>query len=553
MKEKFIDGLSKFWSTLNRKKTVTEDFHDTQLRRCLSTFDLTLLGIGHMIGAGIYVMSGTIVKNIAGPAAVLSYVFAGIAAILSALCYAEFGALVPKAGSAYSYTYITLGEFWGFIVGWNIVLEHLLGASSVARAWSGTVDAMFNGVIRNTTISIMGNLHTDSEWLSDYLDFVAFSIIVLVLIIVAIGVRFSTYFNNIFTITNLVIITFLIGIGLYFSDTSNWTDPDKGGFFPMGFEGAWEGAAMCFFAYIGFEGVAVAGEEAKSPEKSIPIATIVSLSMVTLLYVLVTITLTLMVPYYDVDPTAAFPMAFSTVGAQWAKYVVAVGTLFALTTTLLGSAFTLPRCIYAMADDGLLFRVFAYVHPKTQTPIWGILVFGLLAAILAMLFEIETLVEFMSIGTLFVYTSVAASVVILRYLPVEKCQFTLILDNNTTQKENVKLMRTLKQHDDIGRLKNKLQHIPVLKSLSPGNAALTAIFVMLLAMICFCGVLIHGFDSLRDLQWWAILLCIIFGGLIVLCYLILVAHEKNDAFLTFQVSYHHLLYFRNFLFYIKKI
>ncbi|KAK3105225.1 hypothetical protein FSP39_020189 [Pinctada imbricata] len=541
MEGKLSSSASKIWNILNRKKTVTDDFHDTQLKRCLNTFDLTLLGIGHMIGAGIYVLTGTVVKDLAGPAAVLSYVFAGVAAILSALCYAEFGARVPKAGSAYSYTYVTLGEFWGFIIGWNIVLEHLLGASSVARAWSGALDSIFNGAIKNSTLTTVGYLSRDSQWLSEYPDFIAFTSTIIVFIVVATGAKFSMHFNNIFTIMNLVVIVFLICVGFYFADVKNWTDPSTGGFFPYGFGGTWAGAATCFYAYIGFEGIAVAGEEAKNPEKSIPIATILSLSIVAVLYVLVTCSLTLMVSYLDVDPTAAFPMAFATVGAQWAKYIVGVGTLFGITTSLLGSAFSLPRCIYAMSDDGLLFRIFAYVHPKTQTPIWGIFVFGMLAALMALLFEIETLVEFMSIGTLLAYTIVAVSVVILRYLPVDKCQFKLKPEeeqapaDDAALSEDSAIMKKSKSHDDFGKLKDRLKQIPVLRSFSPGNAALTAIFGMLVAMICFCAILLHGFEYLHDGQWWAIILIIIFGALIVLCYLILIAHEKNDAFLTFQI------------------
>lgn len=329
--------LSDVWVTLNRKKTVTEDFHETPLKRCLSTLDLTLLGIGHMIGAGIYVLTGTVVKDLAGPSAILSYVFAAFAAILAALCYAEFGARVPKAGSAYSYTYVTLGEIWGFIIGWNILLEHLLGASSVARAWSGGLDSIFNGAIKNSTLTNIGYLSHNNVWISDYPDFVAFAATLMVFFVVATGAKFAMNFNNFFTVINLIVIAIIIVLGFYFADVKNWTD--NGGFFPYGFGGTWAGAATCFYAYIGFEGVATASEEAKNPEKSVPIATILSLGIVTVLYVLVTCVLTLMVPYTDVNPTAAFPFAFAQQGAEWAKYVVALGTLFGITTSLLGGAF----------------------------------------------------------------------------------------------------------------------------------------------------------------------------------------------------------------------
>ncbi|KAJ8320708.1 hypothetical protein KUTeg_002295 [Tegillarca granosa] len=542
MTSKIADGLGRFWGVINRKKTVADDFYETPLKRCLNTFDITLLGIGHMIGAGIYVLTGTVVKDLAGPSAVLSYVFAGCAAILSALCYAEFGARVPKAGSAYSYTYVTLGELWGFIIGWNIVLEHLLGASAVARAWSGAFDSLFNGTIKAGTLTHIGHLSHNSPWLSEYPDFISFTAVVVVFIIIGCGAKFTMNFNSVFTIINIIVIVFLICAGFYYSDGKNWTYPK--GFFPYGFGGTLSGAATCFFAYIGFEGIAVAGEEAKSPERSIPVSTVSALSVVTFLYVLVTIALTLMVPYTNIDPNAAYPSAYEYLGLEWAKYIVALGTLFGITTSLLGSAFSLPRAIYAMASDGLIFKIFAYVHPKTQTPIWGILCFGFIAAMMALLFEIEALVEFMSIGTLLAYTIVAASVIILRYLPVSKCQFELKPEQEpeTNQDdpeltEDSSIIKKSKSHDDFGKLKERLREMPFLKSFEPGNAAILATFAMIVMFICLSALLIFGYSYLSNGAWWIILLLIIFIVAVILCFLTMVAHEKNDAFLTFQLPF----------------
>lgn len=539
MTSKATEKLACFWSTLNRKKTVTEDYQETPLNRCLSTFDITLLGIGQMIGAGIYVLTGTVVRDLAGPSVVLSYLFAGIAAILSALCYAEFGARFPKAGSAYSYVYVTIGEFWGFIIGWNIVLEHLLGASSVGRAWSGALDSLFNGAIKNGTLAHIGYLSRDSVWLSEYPDFIAFTVCLAIFIVIGTGAKITMNFNNVFTIINVVVIIFLLCAGFYFADGKNWSDP-KYGFFPYGFGGTLSGAATCFFAYIGFEGIAVSGEEVKTPEKSIPIATVLSLTIVTLLYVLVTISLTLMVPYYEVEPSAAFPMAFAYRGAVWAEYIVAIGTLFGITTALVGSAYSLPRAIYSMASDGLLFRAFAFVHPKTQTPIWGILTFGLIASLMSLLFEIETLVEFMSIGTLLAYTIVAACVIILRYMPVDKCQFQLKPEEQAQDdaylSEESPIIKKSKSHDDFGRLKEKLKSLPILGQLEPGNAAIIATLLMIVCIVCFNSTLIFGFPLLETATWWVILFLVFFSAAVVLCYLIMVAHEKNDAFVTFQVS-----------------
>ncbi|XP_045162357.1 cationic amino acid transporter 4-like isoform X2 [Mercenaria mercenaria] len=539
MAAKVKDRVGTFWSSVNRKKTITEDFHDTPLKKCLSTFDMTLLGVGQMVGAGIYVLTGTIVKDLAGPAAILSYLFAGIAAILSALCYAEFGARVPKAGSAYSYTYIAIGEIWAFVIGWNVVLEHLLGAASVARAWSGAIDALFNGEIRKSTLENVGYLSHGSPWISDYPDFIAMSITILIFAVIASGAKFTVHFNTVFTVFNCVVILFLVCAGFAFADERNWTE--HGGFFPYGFGGALAGAATCFYAYIGFEGIAVSSEEAREPEKSIPIATITSLLVVSVIYILATTALTLIVPYYKVDPAAAFPAAFATRGITWAKYIVGIGTLFGITTSLLGSAFSLPRAVYAMAQDGLLFKSLAYVHPKFQTPVLAIVIFGSISALMALLFEITTLVEFMSIGTLTAYTIVSASVIVLRYLPVYKCQFKLKpeeeqqMPDDTSPTEESSIIRKSKSQDDFGKLKHKLRAFPILNQFEAGNAVMIATFLLFVSIVCTNALLIFGYDYISQGSWWAILLLIVFVAMVVTCYLAMVAHEKNDAFLTFQI------------------
>jgi cationic amino acid transporter 4 len=540
MATKVIDCLYGAMTAVTRKKKVTEDMYETPLKRCLGTFDLTLLGIGHMIGAGIYVLTGTVVKELAGPSAVLSYLFAGFVALLAALCYAEFGAKVPKAGSAYSYIYVSIGELMGFIIGWNIILEHLLGASSVARAWSGAIDSLFDGAIRNGTIEYIGHLGKGSKWISDYPDFIAFGISIIIFIVIATGTKFTMNFNSVFTLINIIVIIFLICAGFYYANLANWTDPKKGGFFPNGFGGTLSGAATCFFAYIGFEGIAVAGEEAKKPEKSIPFGTVLALAIVSLMYILVTISLTLMIPYDEVSTTAAFPMAFATRGAHWIKVIVAIGTLFGITTSLLGSAFSVSRAVYAMASDGILFSFLGYVHPRTKTPIIGIAVFGLLSAFMSLLFEIQTLVEFMSIGTLLAYTIVAAAVIIVRYQSVADCQFKLKAEEEADEAtsgttEESAIIKKSKSHDDFGKLKEKLRDLPILKSVPAGRAALYATYTMIVFIVCFCLVLIVGFSHLRDGAWWAIILAIFFSSGMVFCYLIMIAHEKNDAFLTFQV------------------
>lgn len=232
----------------------------------------------------------------------------------------------------------------------------------MARAWSGYVDSLFDGAISNGTISTIGGMHTGM--LAPYPDFLAFSVTLAYCGFLSLGVKGSAYFNSVFTIINLCVITFVIAVGMSFADISNWQK--EGGFMPFGVSGVIAGAATCFYAFVGFDSIATAGEEAQDPAQSIPRATLVSMSVVTVGYTLVGATLTLMVPYDTLNPAAAIPDAFADHGANWAKYVVSVGAPCGMTTTLIGSLFSLPRCVYAMAVDGLLFSWLARVSDKTK-------------------------------------------------------------------------------------------------------------------------------------------------------------------------------------------
>ena len=522
-----------FCEKLARKKTLADDVMETPLKRCLTTLDLTLLGVGHMVGAGLFVLTGTVVRNMAGPGAILSYLFAGVAALLAALCYAEFGARVPKAGSAYTYTYIIVGEFLAFMIGWNIILEHLLGVASVGRSLSGSLDSLFNGQISNGTMELIGTMHAPG--VSKYPDFVALLAVLVVMAFVCGGVKMSINFNSICTVINIIVILLIICLGFSLASTSNWTNPDTGGFLPYGFQGVFGGAASLFYAFIGFEGIAVAGEEANNPGKSIPIATVCAMSIVTLLYILATTALTLMVPFTAINPAAAFPAAFATRGMDWAHYVVAIGALFGITTSLMGAMFSLPRIVYAMAQDGLLFKFFAKVNNRTQTPVIAIVFFGVLSALAALLFDIQTLVEFLSIGTLLSYTIVAASVIILRYQLAEECQFKLKPEEAVETDSDKEKLKKSQSHEDIGRLKARFENLPFFKDCTPGRATIGATVVIVIFMAALAALILFGSEHIRSGEWWAILIMVILVLGIGLCFMVLVIHEQNKSFLTFQV------------------
>lgn len=284
----------------------------------------------------------------------------------------------------------------------------------MARAWSGYLDAMLHGAITNATISITGRV--EDSLLSEYPDVLAFLICIVASLILAVGVKTSAYINNGLTVLNLLVISLVISLGFYYADFNNWSEAN-GGFAPFGYQGIITGAATCFYAFVGFDSISAASEEAKDPSRSIPLATILSMAVVAVLYILVALALTLMVPYQSINPNAALPDALGEVHAGWAKYAVSVGAVCGMTTTLLGSLFSLPRCLYAMSADGLIFGFLSDVNNKSL-PLANLVVSGFFSAVIALFFDLEKLVEFMSIGTLLAYSIVSAAVIILRYRPV---------------------------------------------------------------------------------------------------------------------------------------
>ena len=267
----FSVTMNKLCAAFTRRKHLTsKDLEHTELRRCLSTLDLTALGVGSTLGAGVYVVTGQVAKLHAGPAIFLSFAIAALASILSGLCYAELGARVPKAGSAYLYTYVTIGELCAFVVGWNLVLEYILSAASVARAWSAFFDSLFGNYVHNAVIDVLGKIKVHG--LSEYADILAFIFVIIVTLVLASGVKQSSSVNWIFTSINILVIIFVTIAGLAYADVKNWDN-----FMSFGFNGVIAGAATCFYAFIGFDTIASSGEEAKTPSKSIPKAIISSL------------------------------------------------------------------------------------------------------------------------------------------------------------------------------------------------------------------------------------------------------------------------------------
>lgn len=329
---------------------------------------------------------------------------------------------MPKAGSAYVYSYVSVGEFVAFTIGWNLILEYVIGTSSVARGLSGYIDSLID--------KRMGNFWRewfpiDIDFLAEYPDFFSFAIVMILALVLAVGVKESSFLNNIFTVVNLITVAIVLVAGTIKADPANWAIPKEaipegvrggeGGFMPYGIAGVMAGAAKCFYGFVGFDCVATTGEEAINPKRNIPLAIVISLVIIFMAYFGISTVLTMMWPYYDQNPEAPFPHVFQEIGWIEIKWIVSIGAIFALCTSLLGAMFPLPRVLYAMGSDGIIYKWMKRVNPKTQTPLLATILSGLLAAFMATLFNLHQLIDMMSIGTLLAYTIVAVCVLVLHY------------------------------------------------------------------------------------------------------------------------------------------
>ncbi len=397
---------------LLRTKPITGHL-DTGLKKCLTAFDLALLGIGCAIGTGIFVLTGIAAATQSGPAVVLSFIFAGIASAFAALSYAELAASVGGSGSAYGYSYVAFGEFAAWVMGWILLLEYGVGAAAVANGWAG----YFVNTLSNFNIYLPEAL-TKAPMVGGLINLPAFAIIWVLTALLIIGVKESARFNNIIVIIKLSTIAIFITLASMHLNTDNWHP-----FMPFGWFdtlengktiGVLAGASLVFFAYFGFDAVSTAAEEAKNPQRDLPIGLLASLAFCTVIYIIVSALLTGIVPYTKLNVSSPVAFALNEIGYTWSSTLVATGVLAGLITVLLVLLYGLTRILFSMSRDGLIPAIFSQVNPDRQTPTKVILMCGFVVSIVAGFIPLGELAETVNIGTLASFVMVCVGVIVLR-------------------------------------------------------------------------------------------------------------------------------------------
>jgi APA family basic amino acid/polyamine antiporter len=397
-------NTSVFRSLFRTKPLSHAEQQDSGLHRCLTAFDLTLLGIGAIIGAGVFVLTGIAAANNAGPGVIISFLLAGLASTFSALSYAELASSIGGCGSAYGYAFAGFGEFIAWIMGWNLLLEYGMACSTVAIGWSGYADNALASIGVHLPDALLKN-----PFQGGLINLPAALIILAITAMLTLGVRQSTRFNNIIVFVKLGAIAIFVAIAAFHVNPTNWHP-----FLPFGWQGVLHGAALIFFAYIGFDAVSTASEEAINPKRDLPIGIIASLIICTLAYMLVAGLLTGIAHYSTLAVSSPVSQALLSLGFHFAAGLVAVGAIAGLTTVILVMYYGFTRVFLAMTRDGLLPASFAKINPKTKTPVRIIVSVGVVMALVAGLIPMQNVAELVNIGTLAAFATVCLGVVILR-------------------------------------------------------------------------------------------------------------------------------------------
>jgi basic amino acid/polyamine antiporter, APA family len=394
-----------FFRKMPVERLLAQRNSEKGLKKTLGAFELTMLGVGAIIGTGIFVLTGVAAADYAGPALVLSFILSGLACTFAALCYAELSAMIPISGSAYTFGYVGLGEIWAWIIGWDLILEYCVAVSAVAIGWSGYIVNLLSAVGINVPAAF-----ASAPGSGGIVNLPAMIIIVLISCLLLAGAKESAKLNNILVAVKLIVVVLFIVLGVSHVKPDNWTP-----FMPYGWSGVFQGAAIVFFAFIGFDAVATAAEEVKNPQKDLPKGIVGSLLLCTVLYIAVSAILTGMVPYLDFRDNAA-PVAFALaqVGINWGSALVSVGAVAGITSVLLVMTYGSTRLFYSLSRDGLLPKVFSEVSAKTGTPVKSTILVMVACATVAGFLPIGRVAELTNMGTLAAFVIVCLSVIVLR-------------------------------------------------------------------------------------------------------------------------------------------
>ncbi|MDR1405883.1 MAG: amino acid permease [Prevotellaceae bacterium] len=393
------------------------------LKRTLSATSLVALGIGAIVGTGIFVITGQATAQYAGPALTLSFILSALGCIFAGFCYAEFAAMIPVSGSVYSYSYATIGEFFAWFIGWDLILEYLFACSTVSVGWSGYMQSLLHGwgidLPRQLQQATLGFENEGWMWTGSIVNFPAMCIVAVVTALLLGGIRQSARVNNIIVIIKVCVILLFIGFGLSFIDTSNWTPyipANTGEFGHYGWSGILRGAAVVFFAYLGFDALSTAAQETRCPQKDMPRGILISLIICALLYVAVTAVLTGIISYKELNVDAPIALAIDRVGGglAWLSPFIKLGAIAGITSVILVMMMGQSRIYYAISRDGLLPAVFSKIHSRRSVPQNAIIFTGIATGIIAGILPLNVLSELVSIGTLMAFSIVCISVVVLR-------------------------------------------------------------------------------------------------------------------------------------------
>ncbi|THD27852.1 High affinity cationic amino acid transporter 1 [Fasciola hepatica] len=545
-----------------RKKPLSADLEkllSTPLKRCLNTFDLISYGLASMLGGSIYVLTGTVMRKRTGPAVFLAYLLAGVVAVLNAMVYSELACRIPKAGSSYSYAYILLGELLAFLTGWSILLEYILGTSTVARGWSSMLDGLTGGAISQWILKNVGRLSPPGGVLAEYPDLIGVALILIAAGITCCGVRGSARMTGVFIFINFCVLVVTSIYMFVYSNTknlrlpvpSNVTDanpysPDPT-FIPFGLGGLMGGVAICFNAFIGFDAISTCAEETRSPSKDLPRANFAAVFFVTAITVVASLALTLYHPWYLVTSETPFLVALSDNlggGPSTARtgmfYFVGIGCLIGLSSSLLSNLVAGPRINYAMSEDGLLPKYCSNICQPFRTPAIATAFVALVTALLDLLFSVESLADFLSLGTLIAYSIASIGLLRLRYANPPECHILRSASNKyiddplpsiegTTDDERVEqILHTADEEisriDQPGYLKARWANcMPqcTVKFFNRGRPGDSVMFLVTIYLVLMCILIILIKVGAPEGLWpvWRIVAVVVF--LLALIFLIL--------------------------------